>query len=109
MQLVSQQVTREISRVTPHFCNLQRQQNVALRVARKVELSSTFRNVVYVCNVYVCNVHTNAVISFIRSSKFVYIVLCNHLVSSCIDVMCTVFVLLFSFLVFFLVCGEIKK
>ena len=31
--------------------------------------------------VYVCNVHTSTVISFIRSSKFVYIVLCNHLVS----------------------------
>ena len=52
--------------------------------------------------------HTIIVISFMRSSKFVYIVLCNHLVSSCTGVMCTVFVLLFSFLVFFLVCGEIK-
>ena len=38
-------LARKISRVTPHFCNLQRQQNVALRFARKVEISSTFRNV----------------------------------------------------------------
>ena len=33
------------SRVKLHFCNLQMQQKVALRVARKVELSSPFRNV----------------------------------------------------------------
>ena len=38
---IARQVARKISRVTPHFCNLQRQQNVALRVARKVEISST--------------------------------------------------------------------
>ena len=36
---VARQVTRKISRVTSQFCNLQRQQNVALRVARKVEIS----------------------------------------------------------------------
>ena len=36
---VARQVARNISRVTPQFCNLQRQQNVALRVARKVEIS----------------------------------------------------------------------
>ena len=36
---VARQVARKISRVTPQFCNLQRQQNVALRVARKVEIS----------------------------------------------------------------------
>ena len=42
---VARQVARKISRVTPQFCNLQRQQNVALRVARKGEISSTFRNV----------------------------------------------------------------
>ena len=36
---VTRQVARKISRVTPQFCNLQRQQNVALRVARKVEIS----------------------------------------------------------------------
>ena len=38
---VTRQVARKISRVTP----LQWQQNVALRVARKVEISSTFRDV----------------------------------------------------------------
>ena len=32
-------VARKISRVTHQFCNLERQQNVALRVARKVEIS----------------------------------------------------------------------
>ena len=42
---VARQVARKISCVTPQFCNLQRQQNVALRVARKVEISLTFRNV----------------------------------------------------------------
>ena len=36
---VVRQVARKISRVTPQFCNLQRQQNVALRVARKVKIS----------------------------------------------------------------------
>ena len=36
---VARQVARKFSRVTPQFCNLQRQQNVALRVARKVEIS----------------------------------------------------------------------
>ena len=36
---VARQVARKISRVTPQFCNLQRQQNVALRVSRKVEIS----------------------------------------------------------------------
>ena len=36
---VARQVARKISRVTPQFCNLQRQQNVALRVTRKVEIS----------------------------------------------------------------------
>ena len=41
---VAKQVAGRISRVTPHFYNLQRQQNVALRVAIKVEISSTFRN-----------------------------------------------------------------
>ena len=42
VQLVSQQIARQvarkISRVTPQFCNLQQQQNVAMRVARKVEI-----------------------------------------------------------------------
>ena len=50
---VARQVARKISRVTPQFCNLQRQQNVALRVAREVEISLTFRNVakqVAACN-----------------------------------------------------------
>ena len=42
---VARQVARKISLVTPQFCNLQRQQNVALRVAREVEISLTFRNV----------------------------------------------------------------
>ena len=50
LQLVSQRLLRDklqekLPRVTPQFCNLQRQQNVALRVVRKVEISSTFRNV----------------------------------------------------------------
>ena len=36
---IARQVARKISRVTPQFCNLQRQQNVALRVARKAEIS----------------------------------------------------------------------
>ena len=36
---VAGQVARKISRVTTQFCNLQGQQNVALRVARKVEIS----------------------------------------------------------------------
>ena len=39
---VARQVARKISRVTPQFWNLQRQQNVALRVARKVEMSSVW-------------------------------------------------------------------
>ena len=57
---VVRQVARGISSVTPHFCNLQRQRNVALRVARKVEISSTFRNLarqVAVCDmpIVTCN------------------------------------------------------
>ena len=39
---VARQVARRISRVTPQFCNLQWQQNVSLRFARKVEISLTF-------------------------------------------------------------------
>ena len=39
------QVASKISRVTLHGLQPAMQQNVALRVARKVELSSTFRNV----------------------------------------------------------------
>ena len=57
---VARQVARKISRVTPQFCNLQRQQNVALRVARKLEISLTFRNVarqVALCDISIatCN------------------------------------------------------
>ena len=36
------QVVRNISGVRPQFCNLQMQQSIALRVARKVELSATY-------------------------------------------------------------------
>ena len=42
---VARQVARKIPRVTPQFCNLQRQQNVPVRVAIKKEISLTFRNV----------------------------------------------------------------
>ena len=46
MQLVSQQTLRDKLQERFHLKHpLQRQQNVALRVATKVEISSTFRNV----------------------------------------------------------------
>ena len=42
---VARKVARNISRVTPQFCNLQCNKMLPLRVARKVEISSTFLNV----------------------------------------------------------------
>ena len=59
---VARQVARKLSRVTPQFCNLQRH----LRVARKVEISLTFRNVarqvaacdmsIATCNTILCKI-----------------------------------------------------
>ena len=58
---VTLQVAKTIAHVTPLFSQLAMQQNVALQVARKVELSSTFRKVarqVVACNMsgVTCNV-----------------------------------------------------
>ena len=62
---VARQISRKISRVTPQFCNLQRQKNVALRVERKVEISSTFRNC---CETSFCvrHVHRNLQCNFVK-------------------------------------------
>ena len=70
---VARQVSRKISRVTPHFCNLQRKQNIALRVARKVEISST---VSQPCETSCCVWHANRNLqnNFVkmRQSEFVF-------------------------------------
>ena len=80
---VARQVPRKISRVTPQFCNLQRQQNVALRVARNKK-SRNILNFSQRCETscFVCrHVHRNLQCNFvkIRQSEPVF---CSQKISS---------------------------